>query len=133
MIKETNQCLGRRVVTHHSSTEGGQVLLWEKFGTALTTTVKWSTEAYNPSFSPCPVPLFYRKLTADVTVKIANIEENLSALAVKSNSTDTDLSALETDAKSLDRVVKELAEQLEFIKISDVRGKRRREGEKALG
>lgn len=79
------------------------------------------------------MPLFYRKLTADVTVKIANIEENLSALAVKSNSTDTDLSALETDAKSLDRVVKELAEQLEFIKISDVRGKRRREGEKALG
>lgn len=79
------------------------------------------------------MPLFYRKLTADVTVKIANIEENLSALAVKSNSTDTDLSALETDAKSLDRVVKELAEQLEFIKISDVRGKRRREGKKALG
>ncbi|PKU40260.1 laminin subunit beta-1 [Limosa lapponica baueri] len=62
------------------------------------------------------------KLTADVTVKIADIEENLSALAVKSNSTDTDLSVLETDAKSLDRVVKELAEQLEFIKISDVRG-----------
>uniref|UniRef100_A0A8C0BBK4 Laminin subunit beta 1 n=1 Tax=Buteo japonicus TaxID=224669 RepID=A0A8C0BBK4_9AVES len=62
------------------------------------------------------------KLTADVTVKIADIEENLSALAVKSNSTDTDLSMLETDAKSLDHVVKELAEQLEFIKISDVRG-----------
>uniref|UniRef100_A0A6G1RJ60 Laminin subunit beta 1 n=1 Tax=Hypotaenidia okinawae TaxID=2861861 RepID=A0A6G1RJ60_9GRUI len=66
--------------------------------------------------------LFYRKLTADVTVKIADLEENLSALAAKSNSTDTDLSVLETDAKSLDRVVKELAEQLEFIKISDVRG-----------
>lgn len=80
-----------------------------------------------------PVPLFYRKLTADVTVKIADIEENLSALAVKSNSTDTDLSVLETDAKSLDHVVKELAEQLEFIKISDVRGKCRREGEKAVG
>ncbi|XP_054059675.1 laminin subunit beta-1 [Rissa tridactyla] len=62
------------------------------------------------------------KLTADVTVKIADIEENLSALAVKSNSTDADLSVLEADAKSLDRVVKELAEQLEFIKISDVRG-----------
>lgn len=77
--------------------------------------------------------LFYRKLTADVTVKIADIEENLSALAVKSNSTDTDVSALETDAKSLDHVVKELAEQLEFIKISDVRGKCRREGEKAVG
>nr|XP_009664293.1 PREDICTED: laminin subunit beta-1 [Struthio camelus australis] len=62
------------------------------------------------------------KLTADVTVKIADLEESLSALGLKSNSTDTDLSALETDAKSLERVVKELAEQLEFIKISDVRG-----------
>lgn len=62
------------------------------------------------------------KLTADVTVKIADIEASLSTLAEKSNSTDADLSALETDAKSLDRVVKELAEQLEFIKISDVRG-----------
>lgn len=40
---------------------------------------------------------------------------------------------LETDAKSLDNVVKELAEQLEFIKISDVRGKFHREGEKAAG
>ena len=79
------------------------------------------------------MPLFYRKLAGDVTVKIADIQENLSALAVKSNSTDTDLSALETDAKSLDRVVKELAEQLEFIKISDVRGKCRREEEKAVG
>ncbi|XP_021240282.1 laminin subunit beta-1 [Numida meleagris] len=62
------------------------------------------------------------KLTADVTVKLADIEASLSTLAEKSNSTDADLSALETDAKSLDRVVKELAEQLEFIKISDVRG-----------
>lgn len=44
-----------------------------------------------------------------------------------------DLSALETDAKSLDHVVKELAEQLEFIKISDVRGKCHRVGEKAAG
>lgn len=91
-------------------------------------------EVYDPSSSPCWVLcLFYRKLTADVTVKIADIEENLSALSAKSNSTDTDLSALETDAKSLDHVVKELAEQLEFIKISDVRGKCHREGEKAAG
>lgn len=40
---------------------------------------------------------------------------------------------LETDAKSLDHVVKELAEQLEFIKISDIRGECHREGEKAAG
>lgn len=78
-------------------------------------------------------PLFCSKLTADVTVKIADIEASLSTLAEKSNSTDVDLSALETDAKSLDRVVKELAEQLEFIKISDVRGECHTEGEKAAG
>uniref|UniRef100_A0A8C3J9R7 Laminin subunit beta-1 n=1 Tax=Calidris pygmaea TaxID=425635 RepID=A0A8C3J9R7_9CHAR len=79
--------------------------------------------AQNPAAEPLKnIGNLFEELTADVTVKIADIEENLSALAVKSNSTDTDLSVLETDAKSLDHVVKELAEQLEFIKISDVRG-----------
>lgn len=67
-------------------------------------------------------PFAYRKLRADVTEKITNLEEELSVIALNSNGTDTELSALETDAKSLDRVVKLLAEQLELIKISDVRG-----------
>ncbi|XP_028601604.2 laminin subunit beta-1 [Podarcis muralis] len=62
------------------------------------------------------------KLTADVTEKIAEVEEKVSKVASESNTTDTQLSTLEADAKSLDNVVKELAEQLEFIKISDVRG-----------
>ncbi|XP_039372294.1 laminin subunit beta-1 [Mauremys reevesii] len=62
------------------------------------------------------------KLTADVTEKMAEIEDKLSVIALKSNNTDTHLRALETDAESLDHVVKELAEQLEFIKISDIRG-----------
>uniref|UniRef100_A0A8B9D8D8 Laminin subunit beta-1 n=1 Tax=Anser cygnoides TaxID=8845 RepID=A0A8B9D8D8_ANSCY len=79
--------------------------------------------AQNPAAEPLKnIGNLFEELTADVTVKIADLEENLSTLAEKSNSTDSDLSALETDAKSLDRVVKELAEQLEFIKISDVRG-----------
>lgn len=64
----------------------------------------------------------YRKLTADVTEKMAEVEDKLSVIALKSNNTDTHLRALETDAKSLDHVVKELAEQLEFIKISDIQG-----------
>uniref|UniRef100_A0A8D0HW36 Laminin subunit beta 1 n=1 Tax=Sphenodon punctatus TaxID=8508 RepID=A0A8D0HW36_SPHPU len=62
------------------------------------------------------------KLKADVTEKIAEIEEKMSDVASKSNNTETQLSALEADAESLDNVVKELADQLEFIKISDVRG-----------
>lgn len=96
----------------------------------------WGSQHRITTFPPPPVSpaaLFSRKLTADVTVKIADLEESLTTLAEKSNSSDSDLNALETDAKSLDRVVKELAEQLEFIKISDVRGKWRREGEKAVG
>ncbi|KAF7246578.1 Laminin subunit beta-1 [Varanus komodoensis] len=62
------------------------------------------------------------KLTTDVTEKIAEVEEKVSKVAAESNITDAQLSALEADAKSLDNVVKELAEQLEFIKISDIRG-----------
>uniref|UniRef100_A0A663LN77 Laminin subunit beta-1 n=1 Tax=Athene cunicularia TaxID=194338 RepID=A0A663LN77_ATHCN len=70
--------------------------------------------AQNPAAEPLKnIGNLFEELTADVTVKIADIEENLSALSVKSNSTDTDLSALETDAKSLDHVVKEL--QLHLI------------------
>uniref|UniRef100_A0A8B9SV28 Laminin subunit beta-1 n=1 Tax=Anas platyrhynchos TaxID=8839 RepID=A0A8B9SV28_ANAPL len=79
--------------------------------------------AQNPAAEPLKnIGNLFEELTADVTVKIADLEESLTTLAEKSNSSDSDLSALETDAKSLDRVVKELAEQLEFIKISDVRG-----------
>lgn len=70
----------------------------------------------------CWFCLVHRKLTADVTEKIAEVEEKVSKVASESNTTDTQLSTLEADAKSLDNVVKELAEQLEFIKISDVRG-----------
>lgn len=66
--------------------------------------------------------LVHRKLTADVAEKIAEVEEKVSKVVAEHNNTDTQLNALEADAESLDNVVKELADQLEFIKISDIRG-----------
>ncbi|XP_029088828.1 laminin subunit beta-1 isoform X1 [Monodon monoceros] len=62
------------------------------------------------------------KLTKDVTEKMAQVEINLSDTATQNNSTARELDALQTEAESLDNTVKELAEQLEFIKNSDIRG-----------
>lgn len=66
--------------------------------------------------------MVHRKLTADVAEKIAEVEEKVSKVVAEHNNTDVRLNALEADAESLDNVVKELADQLEFIKISDIRG-----------
>nr|XP_033814369.1 laminin subunit beta-1 isoform X1 [Geotrypetes seraphini] len=60
------------------------------------------------------------KLKRDVSEKIAELEKNLAE--VENNQTEGDLSALQAEAEKLGNVVKELGEQLEFIKISDVRG-----------
>ncbi|KAM3832403.1 laminin subunit beta-1 [Vipera latastei] len=62
------------------------------------------------------------KLKTDVAQKITEVEEKLSGVANESSAVEAELTALEADAKSLHNAVKELAEQLEFIKISDVRG-----------
>uniref|UniRef100_A0A8C6YF53 Laminin subunit beta-1 n=1 Tax=Naja naja TaxID=35670 RepID=A0A8C6YF53_NAJNA len=62
------------------------------------------------------------KLKADVAQKIIEVEEKISTVANESSIVEAELTALEADAKSLHNAVKELAEQLEFIKISDVRG-----------
>nr|XP_060484405.1 laminin subunit beta-1 [Panthera onca] len=62
------------------------------------------------------------KLTKDVTDKMAQVEVKLSDTASQSNSTARELDSLQTEAESLDNTVKELAEQLEFIKNSDIRG-----------
>ncbi|KAL7976262.1 hypothetical protein Chor_002481 [Crotalus horridus] len=62
------------------------------------------------------------KLKTDVAKKITDVEGKLSAVANDSSAVEAELRALEADAKSLHNAVKELAEQLEFIKISDVRG-----------
>lgn len=66
----------------------------------------------------------YRKLTKDVTEKMTQVEVRLSDTASQSNSTARELDSLQTEAESLENTVKELAEQLEFIKNSDIRGER---------
>lgn len=53
---------------------------------------------------------------------MAQVEVKLSDTASLSNSTARELDSLQTEAESLDNTVKELAEQLEFIKNSDIRG-----------
>uniref|UniRef100_A0A8C5SFK5 Laminin subunit beta 1 n=1 Tax=Laticauda laticaudata TaxID=8630 RepID=A0A8C5SFK5_LATLA len=53
---------------------------------------------------------------------IGDLFEEISTVANESSIAEAELTALEADAKSLHNTVKELAEQLEFIKISDVRG-----------
>ncbi|XP_063164057.1 laminin subunit beta-1 [Candoia aspera] len=62
------------------------------------------------------------KLKTDVAKKITEVEEKVSMVANGSSSADSELTALEADARSLHNAMKELAEQLEFIKISDIRG-----------
>lgn len=62
------------------------------------------------------------KLTKDVTERMSQVEGKLSDTASQSNSTATELAALQREAESLDSTIKELAEQLEFIKNSDIRG-----------
>ncbi|XP_034522248.1 laminin subunit beta-1 isoform X2 [Ailuropoda melanoleuca] len=62
------------------------------------------------------------KLTKDVSAKMAQVEVKLSDTASQSNSTARELDSLQTEAENLDNTVKELAEQLEFIKNSDIRG-----------
>ncbi|KAK1334991.1 hypothetical protein QTO34_004567 [Cnephaeus nilssonii] len=62
------------------------------------------------------------KLTKDVTEKMAQVEEKLSDTDSQRNSTAQQLDSLQAEAESLDATVKELAEQLEFIKNSDIRG-----------
>lgn len=53
---------------------------------------------------------------------MAQVEVQLSDTASQSNSTASQLESLQSEAESLDNTVKELAEQLEFIKNSDIRG-----------
>lgn len=53
---------------------------------------------------------------------MTQVEEKLSDTASQSNNTAKELAALQTEAENLDRTVKELGDQLEFIKNSDIRG-----------
>ncbi|GCB69336.1 hypothetical protein scyTo_0010538 [Scyliorhinus torazame] len=63
-----------------------------------------------------------KKKVIDLTEKVNVIESDLGTTADRNNVTDTELNVLQSDAESLKAVVNELAEQLEYIKNSDVHG-----------
>ena len=60
---------------------------------------------------------------SEMSNKLNHTEETLSQITKEDNSTDTKLDALREDAQKLERTVKELLDQVEFIKNSDIRGK----------
>lgn len=49
-------------------------------------------------------------------------EETLSEISSDNNSTDTKLNSLKEEAQKLEQTVKDLQEQVEFVKNSDIRG-----------
>lgn len=60
---------------------------------------------------------------AEMTNKLNATEDTLSQISGDDNSTDTKLDSLNDDARNLDKMIKELRDQVEFVKNSDVRGK----------
>lgn len=64
-----------------------------------------------------------RDLVSEMTNKLNVTEEALEKVSQENNATDTKLDALKEDAQKLERTAKELLEQVEFVKNSDVRGK----------
>lgn len=64
-----------------------------------------------------------RDLVSGMTNKLNVTEEALEKVSQENNVTDTKLDALREDAQKLERTAKELLEQVEFVKNSDVRGK----------
>ncbi|KAJ8269151.1 hypothetical protein COCON_G00117580 [Conger conger] len=61
-------------------------------------------------------------LMAEMTNKLNDTEDILNQISGDDNSTDTKLDSLNEDAQKLDRTIKELQDQVEFVKNSDVRG-----------
>lgn len=59
----------------------------------------------------------------EMSNKLNLTEEALAQVSSDDNSTNTKLDSLKEDAQKLDRTVKELLDQVELIKNSDVRGK----------
>uniref|UniRef100_A0A8C5LZ45 Laminin subunit beta 1 n=1 Tax=Leptobrachium leishanense TaxID=445787 RepID=A0A8C5LZ45_9ANUR len=60
-----------------------------------------------------------KKLKDEVSARVAEVEQNLSKINI--NSTEK-LDALQQDTQSVSKALKELGEQLEYMKISNVRG-----------
>lgn len=71
-----------------------------------------------------------RSLMAEMNEKLNQTEELLSQIS--DNSTDSKLEALSDEAQKLQRTVKDLQDQVEFMKNSDVRGKQNYNCERLL-
>ena len=69
------------------------------------------------------ISLLHSDLMSEMSNKLNQTEETLSQITKEENGTDTKLDALREDAQKLERTVKELLDQVEFIKNSDIRGK----------
>lgn len=61
-------------------------------------------------------------LMAEMNTNLNLTEETLSEISSDNNSTDTKLNSLKEEAQKLEQTVKELLEQVEFVKNSDIRG-----------
>lgn len=55
--------------------------------------------------------------------KLNLTEEALAQVSSDDNSTNTKLDSLKEDTQKLDRTVKDLLDQVDFIKNTDIRGK----------
>ncbi|KAL2093323.1 hypothetical protein ACEWY4_010635 [Coilia grayii] len=82
--------------------------------------------AQNPATQPLTEIQHLLEQTTDLVSEMSNklnlTEEALSRASQEGNVTDTKLEALREDAQKLERTAKELLEQVEFVKNSDVRG-----------
>ncbi|ROL46626.1 Laminin subunit beta-1 [Anabarilius grahami] len=63
-------------------------------------------------------------LMAKMNTNLNLTEETLSEISSDNNSTDTKLNSLKEEAQKLEQTVKDLQEQVEFVKNSDIRGAR---------
>lgn len=61
-------------------------------------------------------------LMAEMNTNLNLTEETLSEISFDDNSTDTKLKSLKEEAQKLKETVKDLQEQVEFVKNSDIRG-----------
>lgn len=59
----------------------------------------------------------------EMSNKLNLTEEALAQVSSDDNSTNTKLDSLKEDTQKLDRTVKDLLDQVEFIKNTDIRGK----------
>ncbi|KAK1167043.1 laminin subunit beta-1-like [Acipenser oxyrinchus oxyrinchus] len=62
------------------------------------------------------------KLITEVNKNVQNVELELSATSANNSNTNTELDDLQKESQNLNKVVNDLAEQLEFVKNSDIQG-----------